>query len=432
MRPREDANAPLICFETLGCAKNEVDTRDMTERLRDAGARITAAIDRCDVASINTCSFIQSATEESIEAVLDALEGREGGRRVIVCGCMPARYGDDLAGSLPEADGFVPCSREDDIVQVVSSVTGWMPHPDGTHVEVPGASFAYLKISDGCDRWCSFCTIPQIRGRYHSFASADILAEARRLAESGTREIVLIGQDTGIWGTDIDEGHDLAWLVRHLTEELPSVRFRIMYTEPEGVTDGLLDAIADAPNACAYLDIPLQHVSPHILKAMRRTGSADRFRSLVEHVRKRIPDITLRTTLMCGFPGETEEDFEELVAFVQEGLFQYVGVFAYSPEEGTRAASLPDQVPEDVREARARELRDEADSVSAALISARVGQSACVVVDGVEEDGQAYGRAECQAPEVDGVTYVDAGSPGDVLSVKIEDTLLYDMEGTVS
>lgn len=427
------ARAPRVFIDTLGCAKNETDSRQMAERLKGAGAQLTDDAQMSDVIIVNTCSFIRQATEESIEAVLDALgvKGEDGrAPQVIVAGCMPSRYGEELEASIPEAASFLPCSQEDDIVEAVCTLTGWVPEAKDAQGRA-FAPFAYLKISDGCDRWCSFCTIPQIRGRYHSFLFEDILAEARGLAQTGARELVLIGQDTGIWGHDLPEGHDLAWLLGHLADDLPHVRFRVMYTEPEGITDALLDVMATRSNVCRYLDIPLQHVSSHVLAAMRRSGSAEAFRELVGRIRAQVPDVTLRTTLMCGFPGETEEQFEELLEFIREALFDYVGVFAYSQEEGTKAALMEGQIPEDVKEMRARELRDEADSVSAVLVAARAGARMRVLVEGAEEDGQLYGRADCQAPEVDGVTYVDAGKPGQLVEALIEDVLLYDMEGTV-
>lgn len=405
----------------------------MADRLRAAGIRLTDDASACDVIIVNTCSFIQAATEESIEAVLDALDvpGDEGRNRcVIVSGCMPARYGADLEASIPEADIFLPCSEEANIVEAVCSLTGFQA--TSAPVEAaPELPFAHVKISDGCDRWCSFCTIPKIRGPYRSFSFEDILAEVRALRARGMREAVLIGQDTGIWGSDLGPEDDLPSLLHRLAQEVPDMRFRVMYTEPEGVTDELLDVMVAHPNICPYLDIPLQHVSPRILRRMRRSGSALGFQALVERIREKLPHITLRTTLMCGFPGETDEEFEELVSFVRQGLFDYVGVFAFSQEEGTKAASMEDQVPEEVKELRARELRDEADSVSAAMVADRVGSMVEVLVEGIEEDGQAYGRAACQAPEVDGVTYVDAGEPGDMVRVRIEDALLYDMEGAV-
>ena len=287
---------------------------------------------------------------------------------------------------------------------------------------------AYVKISDGCDRFCSYCTIPYIRGRYHSFPLDAIRDDVSARVASGIREIVLIAQDTGRWGQDFEEPSTLARLIDTLSDEFPDTWFRVMYIQPEGVTDELLDVVAAHANVCSYFDIPLQHVQPHLLKAMRRGGSREEYTQLMSHVRDKVPGVVLRTTLIAGFPGETDEDFEELCDFVEEGLFDYVGVFAYSREEGTRAFSLPDQIDEDEKADRAQRLRDIADGVCTALVAARCGRTFDVLVEGEEEDGQLFGRAMCQAPEVDGVTYLEEGRPGDIVSVRIADTLLYEME----
>ena len=286
-----------------------------------------------------------------------------------------------------------------------------------------------MKISDGCDRFCSYCTIPFIRGRYRSFPLERVRAEVAAHAAAGVREVVLIAQDTGRWGEDFEEPSTLAELVSTLAEEFPDVWLRVMYLQPEGVTDDYLEAVAAHGNVCPYFDIPLQHVDEGVLRAMNRTGSRAEFEELIERILSRVPDATLRTTLIAGFPGETEELFEELVDFVEEGLFDYVGVFPYSREEGTRAARLDGQVDEDEKAERAQRLRDAADAASVPRIAARVGCEMDVLVEGAEEDGQLYGRAMCQAPEVDGVTYLAAGEPGEVVRVRIADTLLYEMEG---
>ncbi len=424
-----------IAFITLGCAKNEVDTAHMQQRLRACGFSLTEDPEQADALIINTCSFIQSATEESLEAIFEAAgyENSNAGAPLIVAGCMPARYGDELAEELTEACAFVPCSKEDDIAVVVAQALG-LSLDDAevkSAAEVDGSCgvYAYVKISDGCDRFCSYCTIPYIRGRYHSFPYEDIKAEVERLVNQGTKEIVLIAQDTGRWGTDFEQPLSLAWLVDQLASTFDTTWFRVMYIQPEGITDELLDAVQNHDNVCSYFDIPLQHVEPALLKAMNRRGSYDEFVSLIAHIKERVEDVTLRTTLIAGFPGETDEQFENLCAFVEEGYFDYVGVFAYSREEGTRAYNLPDQIDEDEKAYRAQTLRDIADSVCTAQVADRVGKHMNVLVEGVEEDGQLYGRAQCQAPEVDGVTYVDHGAPGEIISVVIEDTLLYEMEG---
>lgn len=437
-RPTDAAPAaPSVAFVTLGCAKNEVDTAHMRTRLLQAGFRMEDDPACADAVVVNTCSFIQSATEESLEAIFDVagLPNVAAGAALIVAGCMPARYGDDLAGELTEARAFVPCSREDDIAAVVADALGLdeLPAPlaDAAAVAAaqPASVSAYVKISDGCDRFCTYCTIPYIRGRYRSFLLDDVRADVAAQVAAGVREIVLIAQDTGRWGADFDEPSSLAALVSTLAEEFPATWFRVMYIQPEGLTDELLDAVAAHDNVCDYFDIPLQHVDADILRTMNRTGSREEFLALVERVLAHVPGATLRTTLIAGFPGETDEQFEDLCAFVEEGLFDYVGVFPYSREEGTRAASLPDQVDEDEKNDRAQRLRDIADAVCCPRIAARIGRTMDVLVEGVEEDGQLFGRAMCQAPEVDGVTYLDGGEPGEIRPVTIADTLLYEMEG---
>lgn len=452
--------AARVSFVTMGCAKNEVDTASMKKRLHAAGYMTDAECDEADVIIINTCSFIQSATEESLEAIFEAASLPRvlaGQAHIIVAGCMPARYGDDLSTELIEAAAFVPCSKEDDIVRVVDACLGVTRDagagctlapsdasaftldageaPDVDEASAPSeppSSFAYVKISDGCDRWCSYCTIPAIRGRYHSFPLDVIRADISEHVARGIREINLIAQDTGRWGADFDEPSSLARLLASLAEEFPSTWLRVMYLQPEGVTDELLEVMASHDNICSYLDIPLQHVDAGLLRAMNRRGSRADFLELAARVREAVPDVTLRTTLIAGFPGETDEQFEDLCDFVSEGLFDYVGVFAYSREEGTRAFDLPGQLDEDEKAQRAQMLRDVADASCSARIAARVGATCHVVVEGREEDGQLFGRAMCQAPEVDGVTYLDlegSARVGDVVDVRIVDTLLYEMEG---
>lgn len=427
-----------ICFITMGCAKNEVDSAAMGRALAAAGYDVGAEPEEADVIIVNTCSFIQSATEESLEAIFDAAalpRMSAGSASLVVAGCMPARYGDDLADELDEARAFVPCSEEDDIVAIVDRLRNVDRHaavaesPKASLDEQRGPSFAYVKISDGCDRFCSYCTIPYIRGRYRSFSLEDILENVGREVSAGAREIVLIAQDTGRWGADLPEGHDLAWLVENLARSFPDTWFRVMYLQPEGVTDAFLEVMASHENVCSYLDIPLQHVSEPLLRAMNRAGSAKKFHELIARIRTAVPDVTLRTTLIAGFPGETEEQFEELCDFVAEEPFDYVGVFPYSREEGTAAFDLPGQLDEDEKIERAQVLRDTADACCMGRISGRIGRTVPVLIEGVEEDGQLFGRAQCQAPEVDGVTYISAGNVGDIVEVVIADTLLYEMEG---
>ncbi len=438
-------NPPAVAFVTMGCAKNEVDTQRMQSQLRRAGFAIANDPQTANAVVVNTCSFIQSATEESLEAIFEVagMPNVAAGAALIVAGCMPARYGEELADELQEASAFVPCSKEDDISSIVAGALGLTDSvledlrsatlgavPEGA-IALDGtrAVSAYVKISDGCDRFCSYCTIPYIRGRYHSFPYEQVRQDVADRVAEGVREVVLIAQDTGRWGQDFDEPSSLSTLAGKLADEFPDTWFRIMYIQPEGITDELLATVAGHDNICNYFDIPLQHVQPRILKAMHRKGSREEYEQLMEHIRDTVPGVTLRTTLIAGFPGETEDDFDELCDFVEEGLFDYIGVFAYSREEGTRAYDLPDQVEDDEKAFRAQRLRDLADDVCTPLIASRVGSTVDVLVEGTEEDGQLFGRAMCQAPEVDGVTYVDHGKPGEIVRVKIADTLLYEMEG---
>lgn len=425
--------APSVSFVTMGCAKNEVDTDAMSRALSRAGFAIAADPADSDVVVVNTCSFIQAATEESIEAVLAAadLENVASGRaRLVVAGCLPARYGDDLAAEVPEAAAFLPCADEGSIVEVVRSLVGAPGHASA-RPDKPASPSVYVKISDGCNRFCSFCTIPFIRGRYRSFPYADIAAEVANAVSRGAREIVLIAQDTGRWGSDFDEPSSLAKLIGRLAKAFPHTWLRVMYVQPDQVTDELIEAVAAHPNVVRYFDIPFQHASAHILASMGRAGDAASHLSLVRKIRERMPDAAIRTTLMTGFPRETDEDFEALCAFVEEAELDYVGVFAYSREDGTRAARMEGQVDEDEKQERASRLRDIADAVCAPRVARRCGSVVDVLVCGVDEDGQLVGRARCQAPEVDGVTFVDRGEPGQVVRVQVEDALLYDMEGRV-
>ena len=420
-----------VSFLTLGCAKNESDSARMQQDLIRAGYSIIDIEQPSEVIVVNTCSFIQSAIEESLDAVFEiaGLDPVKAGRtKLVVCGCMPSRFGDDLADELTEADRFVACKEEDDIVEIVDGLLGISSVRDSVEVEFEYAPSEYVKISDGCNRFCSFCTIPYIRGRYHSFSYDEIVADVEAKVAAGTKEIVLIAQDSGIWGLDLKPRENLASLLKRLAEAYPETWFRVMYLQPAGMTDELLDVMATHKNICKYFDIPLQHCDPDILKSMNRSGSRKEYEDMVARIRARIPEITLRTTLIVGYPGETEEQFEDLCDFVEETEFDYVGIFAYSPEDGTPAAEMPNQIDDDTKQERLQELRDISDSISSHVISQRVGKEMDVLVLGQEEDGQIYGRAMCQAPDVDGVTYLDEGVVGEVRTVTISDTLLYEME----
>lgn len=421
-----------IAFLTLGCAKNEVDSAQMQEDLVRAGYEIVDTDSSYDALVINTCSFIQPAIEESIDTILDAaaLDAVSSGKtKLVITGCLPSRFGKELEDELSEVDAFVPCKEEDQIVQVMQSLL-----PDSSYqprcVEFNYSPSEYVKISDGCSRRCAFCTIPFIRGPYHSFTYDVIRADVATKIAGGAKEIVLIAQDSGIWGLDLHPRQSLASLLERLAKEFPQTWFRVMYLQPAGITDELIGVMKKNSNICNYLDIPLQHCDPAILKSMNRSGSYQEFMDMIAHLRAEIPDITLRTTLIVGYPGETDEQFEDLCTFIEDADFDYVGVFAFSPEEGTVAADLPQQIDDDTKQERLQTIRDIADAVSSQKISRRVGSPCEVLVLGKEEDGQLFGRCQSQAPDVDGVTYLEKGEVGQFVSCTIEDTLLYEMEAS--
>ncbi len=438
--------SPRIGLITMGCAKNEADSYAMRNRLLAHGYTIEEDLEQADAIIVNTCSFIQTATEESLEMIFDILSLPSVANNnvpLIVCGCMPSRYGEDLENELFEVSSFVPCSLEDDIVSAVEHSLGNRfsknTAKDANHTCESSSSltddlleqdiYAYVKISEGCNRKCSYCTIPFIRGSYSSYTFEEIDRTVQEHIDSGAKEIVLVAQDSGFWGKDFDEPLTLSWLLDKLATLHGDTWFRVMYTQPEGITDDLLSVMSSHDNICNYLDIPIQHVSEKILKDMNRSGNRKTFEELVSRIRTAIPDIALRTTLIAGFPGETQEQFDDLCDFVSAGFFDYVGVFEYSREEGTDAFDFPDQIDDSEKRSRARQLRDIADAACTLLIRDRIGTTQAVIVQGYEEDGRLFGRAMSQAPDVDGVTYIKSGDIGEVVTVRICDTLGYEMEG---
>lgn len=447
-----ETSAPGIAIVTLGCAKNEVDSDNMRAALDAAGYRLVDAVDDADVAIVNTCSFLTAAVEEGIDTVFEVLASpgfEERGGKVVVSGCIPSRYGEELSNELSEAAAFVPVAEEGGIVAVIDRLLGVKRAQNADDALASGATAlrtvsspsAYLKISDGCDRRCAFCAIPAIRGPYTSRTADDIAAEARALAGSGVRELVLIGQDTGVWGRDLPERPHLSDLLDRLASELPDTWIRVLYVQPEGITDELLETVAAHGNIAPYFDIPVQHAAERVVREMNRAGDASGYLALLEHIRGRVPDAVLRTTVMAGFPGETDEDFAELCDFLEEARFDYTGVFAYSQEEGTAAGERTDQVDEDVKRERAEQLRDIADRIGFEKAAERVGDVASVLVEAFDEDVEngLLGRFMGQAPEVDGQVHLALpaapnGSPvrpGDIVTVRFTDAYCYELEGEV-
>lgn len=437
-----------VYFITLGCAKNEVDTDRMRSLLLAAGYEEALDVDEADLAIVNTCSFLASATEESIEATLALAEDAADGVRglpIVMCGCVPSRYGAELPAELPEVAAFVRTDEEDGIVGVVDGLLGVSrtapAHVPDVKRTVEG-SVAFVKISDGCDRFCSFCAIPYIRGRYRSRPWTEIRDEVVDLVAEGVRELVLIGQDTGIWGRDLDgagEGpRDLAGLLRAVAEAVRphKVWVRVLYLQPEGMTDDLIAAIRDTPEVLPYIDIPVQHCSSRVLAAMNRSGSVRELEELFDRLRREIPGMVIRTTYLVGFPGETDGEHEAMLAFMDRIGFDYTSVFSFSPEEGTRAVRLDGQIDDETKRERTQAAVDLAEALGFAATAARVGQTAEVIVDGIEETDEGYeliGHAWFQAPDSDGAVHLDAeeAAVGDVLTVEFTDSFCYELVGRV-
>ncbi len=421
------SRVPRVHILTLGCPKNEADSARMSASVTAAGFELALDPEESDVVVVNTCAFIEDAVEESIDAVMDLATAWKAGsdsRHLVVTGCMPSRYGVDLEGALHEADAFVPVKQEGGLADVISKLTGAPVAADAVASRIPEGATAYLSVSDGCDRACTFCTIPLIRGSYASVPEGRLVAEASDLVSRGVRELVLVGQDTSAYR---DDATGLPELVRTLGA-LPGLDWlRVMYVQPDGVTDRLLEAMASTSSVCHYLDIPIQHVAPDVLRAMGRGGGEEAFLDLLDRVRAAMPGISLRTTLIAGFPGETEHDVEHLAEFLRSARFDHAGVFVYSPEEGTPAATLEGSLPYAERLARAQLVRDAADAVGADVAAARIGTALDVLVDEAE-DGVPAGRWRGQAPEVDGVVLLDGRAEvRAIVKVRIVDSIGYDL-----
>lgn len=437
-----------VALVTLGCAKNEVDSDRMRALIETCPAfEVVDDPQGADVVVVNTCSFLVAAVQEGIELTLEMLgltlpDGTS--TKVVMTGCIPSRYGEQVVRELPEVAAFLPVDREDAIVEVLARVTGLgsvqthAPRPADVLRTVRSAT-AYVKISDGCDRFCSFCAIPYIRGGYYSRPAEEILAEVRALVDGGVREIVLIGQDTGVWGHDLAGSPTLSWLMRQAAQVLRPVRgwLRVLYLQPEGMDRELVDTIREVPEVVPYIDLPLQHCDARALARMNRTGDADQFRQLIARLRSEIPGMTVRTTAMAGFPGETDQEFEELYDFLSDVGFDYTAVFAYSQEEGTSAAQLPDQVDEETKLERTQRLQDLADAAGFASAQRRVGQVVRVLVDGHEQDDEGnvelIGRASFQAPDSDGVVHLGQAEAtvGEFVQVAIDEAVCYELFGTI-
>jgi ribosomal protein S12 methylthiotransferase len=438
-----------VSMVSLGCPKNLVDAEVMLGVLSKQGYEITTDEKDADVIIVNTCSFIKEAKQESIDAILDLAERKHDGRchTLIVSGCLPQRYQEELALELPEVDVFIGTGDYPRIAEILAEKGGmegqlrYVGDPDYIYDEsLPRLNsspswYSYLKIGEGCSNCCSYCIIPQLRGAYRSRPLEALVAEAEKLVARGVKEINVISQDITRYGSDLEDGSTLETLIRRLAA-IDGLRWiRLLYAYPDGITDSLIELIRDEPKVCKYLDIPIQHISDQVLKAMKRRSSEQQIRDLIAKLRSRIPGIALRTSLIVGFPGETFEDFSVLMQFVEQTGFDRLGVFCYSREEGTPAAELPEQVSERVKRERYRKLMRAQARLSFRRNRALIGQTEQVVVEGYSEETELLlkGRSSRQAPDIDGQVYITAGTAdvGDIVTLRITDSSDYDLIGEI-
>ena len=435
-----------VYLRTLGCPKNQVDSEVMLGSLALAGYGIAESLEDADVAVVNTCSFIQSAREESIETILELADLRESGglRGLVVAGCLPQRYGRELARELPEVDAFVGTGHFQSLASILDDALagrgrGVYVDAGRTHLYdeasprllIGSRHSAYVKIAEGCDRVCAFCAIPSIRGRFQSRSLESLLAEARALGREGVREINVVSQDTCSWGKDLYGRPGLAELARALDEVEELDWVRLLYLYPSAIDDALIEALAGGRRLLPYVDVPLQHASDRILRAMRRGTTAARQRRLVSRLRERIPGVALRTTFIVGFPGETDADFEELMDFVRESRFDRVGVFRYSDEEGTAAFDHAEKVPRSLARERHRALMELQRGIMRERLAELIGREVHVLVDGASGT-VALGRIWSQAPEVDGVVFLKGqASAGERVQARITGLRDVDLEAEV-
>jgi len=445
-----------VGFVSLGCPKNLVDSEVMMGTLAEAGYEITNNVDDADTVVVNTCGFIESAKKESIDAILEAttLKAEGKAKRVVVAGCLVERYRDDLMKELPEVDAFIGTSQVGEILKAadeefdskqltitpIGNQSATYLYDEYTpRLRATQSHTAFIKIAEGCDRPCAFCSIPTMRGSFRSRRFGSIIEEARMLAKQGVKEVVLIAQDSSRYGEDFGEVDLLAQLIRALGEIDELEWVRLMYAYPTHISDAFLAAIAETPKAVKYLDMPLQHASRNVLKLMKRGGTRESLERLVARVRDKVPGIAIRTTFIAGFPGETDDDFEELLKFIQNCRFDNVGVFTYSDEEGTPAFDLPDKVdPKTAKKRRDRLMKEQA-RISKQLNKAKIGNTYKVIFEGLSQESDLLfqGRLEGQTQEIDGYILINDipedldPQIGNIYDVRITEAHAYDLVGEI-
>ena len=435
-----------ILFISLGCDKNLVDSEVMLKLLEKKGYQFTDDETEADIIIINTCCFIGDAKEESVNTILEMAEYRKSGscKALIVTGCLAQRYQKEILDEIEEVDAVLGTATYDAIAETVEKALEGMKEvrfedidrlvpEQGGRVLTTGGHYAYLKIAEGCDKHCTYCIIPRLRGHFHSVPEERLLAEAEELAEQGVKELILVAQETTVYGVDLYGEKRLPQLLKKLAG-IPGIRWiRVQYCYPEEITEELIQIIKEEPKICHYLDLPIQHASDRILKRMgRRTTQAD-LRRIIGRLREAIPDICLRTTLISGFPGETEEDHEELMRFVDDCEFDRLGVFAYSAEEDTPAAAMPDQIPEEVKEDRRAEIMELQQEIAFEKAEGMTGRELTVMIEGKAADENVYvGRTYMDAPGVDGYLFLNTDETlmsGDFARVRVTGAAEYDLIG---
>lgn len=437
-----------ILFVSLGCDKNLVDTEVMLGMLTGKGYSITDDENEADVVVINTCCFIGDAKEESINNILEMAELRKSGqiKALIVTGCLAQRYKEEIQTEIPEVDAIIGTTAIDTIVETLEDVLAGQsrnhiedidlpPVYDKKRIVTTGGHYAYLKIAEGCDKRCSYCIIPKVRGNYRSIPMESLIAEAKQLVEFGAKELILVAQETTLYGKDLYGEKSLPKLLHELGQIDGLYWIRILYCYPEEITDELIETIRTEKKVCHYLDIPIQHASDNILKRMGRRTDQQELRDMIAKLRERIPDICLRTTLITGFPGETQEDHEELMAFVDEMEFDRLGVFTYSAEEDTPAATFDDQIDEELKKDRQAEIMELQQEIAFEKAKDAVGRTVLAMIEGKLPDEHAYAaRTYMDAPGVDGLVFVQTSEElmtGDFVKVRITGSYEYDLIGEI-
>lgn len=435
-----------IGMVSLGCPKNQVDAEMMLANLIADGFELTNDETQADAIIVNTCGFIEDAKREAIDNILEVAQLKKSGKlkALIVTGCLAQRYKKEMQADLPEIDAIVTLGQNENIARIVrdainskeqllfsSSVSDMAL--SGDRILTTPQYMAYLKIAEGCDNCCTYCAIPKIRGRYRSRQLDDIIAEAENLANSGVREITVVAQDTTRYGEDLYGKSMLPELLKRLNEIDKLKWIRVLYTYPERISDELLDTVANCDKVLKYFDIPIQHASDDILKRMNRKSDNKGLYELIDKIRTKIPDVTLRTTMIVGFPGETDEDFTTLAQFVKSAKFDRLGCFMYSQEEGTLAAEMDDQIEPDIKERRYEVIMTEQSVISETLAQSKIGETFEVLVEGYDRLNKCYyGRTKADAPDIDGKTFFTSEkklNDGEFVNVKITDTIEYDLVG---